>query len=176
MRKLPSLLAALALCLALATAAPLPAAAQLGVSAAFTASRLDHPVATVSSPTTLYGSTVSVYYQRGLFLALGGDIRGTFLGGNGITFNAGTAGPRVGVKLHALPIQVYAEALGGFNSYTSSTNAGSTIQAEYQLLAGGDATILPRIDWRVLEYAYTGSSANLSAHSLSTGIVLRLPF
>jgi hypothetical protein len=176
MRKLPALLATLVLCLALCIAVTRPAAAQLGISGAFTASRLDHPVTNVSSPSMLYGSTVSVYYQRGLLLSLGGDIRGTFLGRNGITFNAGTAGPRVALKLHALPIQVYAEALGGFNSYTSSTNAGSTIQAEYQLLVGGDATILPRIDWRVLEYAYTGSSANLSANSLSTGIVLRLPF
>jgi hypothetical protein len=176
MRKLPSLLAALGLCLALSAAAPIPAAAQLGISGAFTASRLDHPVTNVSSPTMLYGSTVGVYYQHGLILAFGGDIRGTFLGHNGITFNAGTAGPRVALKLHALPIQAYAEALGGFNSYSGGPGAGSTIQAEYQLLAGGDLTILPRIDWRVLEYAYTGSSANLSAHSLSTGIVLRLPF
>jgi hypothetical protein len=157
-------------------AAALPAAAQLGISGAFTASRFNHPITTISSPTMLYGSTVSIYYQRGMFLALGGDVRASFLGHDGISLNSGTAGPRVALKLHVLPLQAYAEALGGFNSYTPSPGAGNGIQAEYQLIAGGDLTIFPRIDWRVLEYAYTGSSGSLSSNSLSTGIVLRLPY
>ena len=63
MLKLPSLLTALSLAL-LPT---FPSAAQLGISGAFTASRLSHPVGPLGSPTMLYGETVSAYYQRGLF-------------------------------------------------------------------------------------------------------------
>ena len=62
MLKLPTLLTALSL----AFLPALPATAQLGLSGAFTASRLSHPVGAVGSPTTLYGETVSAYYQRRL--------------------------------------------------------------------------------------------------------------
>ncbi|HWZ50373.1 MAG TPA: hypothetical protein VNW54_02805 [Granulicella sp.] len=167
MRKLPMLFAVLAL--------PLAAAAQIGVSAGFTAARLNHPVSNVSSPTTLYGTTFGVYYQKGAVLALGGDIRANFLGGSGITLNSGAIGPRAAFRFRPLPLQLYGEALGGFNSYSGSASASSTNQAEYQLLTGFDTTLLPHIDWRVIEYAYTGASNSLSAHALSTGIVVRLP-
>jgi hypothetical protein len=172
MLKLPALLTALALSLA----ATHPAAAQVGISAAFTAARLNHPVTGVSSPTTLYGPTISVYYQKGALLALGGDIRASFLRGSGISFDSGAIGPRAALKFHPLPVQLYGEALGGFNNYTRSTGAPNSVQAEYQLLTGIDTTIFPRLDWRVVEYAYVGSSNDLSAHALSTGIVFRLPY
>ncbi len=84
MLKLPTLLAALSLALVPA----LPAAAQLGLSGDFTASRLSHPPGPLGSPTLLYGETVSVYYQRGTFFALGGDARASFLGGSGISLNS----------------------------------------------------------------------------------------
>jgi hypothetical protein len=172
MLKLTTLLTALSL----AFVPALPAAAQLGLSGDFTVSRLSHPVGTVSSPTTLYGETVSAYYQRGIFFAYGGDVRASFLGGSGISLNSGAIGPRIAFKFHALPLQVYGEALGGFNSYTGGPSANSTTQAEYQLIAGGDFTIFPHIDWRVVEYTYTNGSNTLSSHSLSTGIVLRIPY
>ena len=171
MLKLPTLLTALSLALS----PTLPAAAQLGLSGAFTASRLSHPVGTVGSPTMLYGETVSAYYQRGVFFAYGADVRGSFLGGSGISLNSGVIGPRVALKLHALPLQVYGEALGGISSYTGGPFVSSTTQAEYQLLLGTDFTVFPHIDWRVAEYAYTSGSGDLSSHSLSTGLVVRLP-
>jgi hypothetical protein len=172
MLKLPILLTALSLSFLPA----LPAAAQIGLSGDFTASRLSHPVGTVGSPTMLYGETVSAYYQRGIFFAYGGDVRASFLGGSGISLNSGAIGPRIAFKPHALPLQVYGEALGGFNSYTGGPFATSTTQAEYQLIAGGEYTIFPHIDWRVVEYTYTSSSNSLSSHSLSTGLVLRIPY
>lgn len=171
MLKLPTLLTALSLAL-LPT---LPAAAQIGLSGSFTASRLSHPVGSLGSPTMLYGETVSAYYQRGLFFAYGGDVRASFLGGSGISLNSGAIGPRVALKLHALPLQVYGEALGGISSYTGGPFVSSTTQAEYQLLLGTDFTVFPHIDWRVVEYSYTGGSGDLSSHSLSTGLVVRLP-
>jgi hypothetical protein len=172
MLKLPSVLAALSLSLIPA----LPAAAQVGLSGSFTASRLSHPVGAVGSPTMLYGETVSAYYQRGVFFAYGGDVRASFLGGSGVSLNSGAIGPRIAFKPHALPLQVYGEALGGFNSYTGGASANSTTQAEYQLIAGADYTIFPHIDWRVVEYTYTNGTNSLSSHSLSTGIVLRIPY
>jgi hypothetical protein len=172
MLKLPSVLVALSLFLIPAV----PAAAQLGLSGDFTASRLSHPVGAVGSPTMLYGETVSVYYQRGVFFAYGGDARASFLGGSGISLNSGAIGPRIAFKPHALPLQVYGEALGGFNSYTGGPFAASTTQAEYQLIAGADYTLFPHIDWRVVEYTYTSASNSLSSHSLSTGIVVRIPY
>ncbi|HEX4650153.1 MAG TPA: hypothetical protein VH250_01495 [Granulicella sp.] len=171
MLKLPTLLTVLSLALVPA----LPAAAQLGLSGSFTVSRLSHPVGAVSSPTTLYGETVSVYYQRGTFFAYGGDARASFLGGSGISLNSGAIGPRVAFKPPAIPLQIYGEALGGFTSYTGGPSANSISEAEYQLLVGGDYTLLPHIDWRVVEYTYTSASNSLSSHSLSTGIVVRLP-
>jgi hypothetical protein len=172
MLKLPTLLTALSL----AFVPALPAAAQLGLSGDFTVSRLSHPVGTVSSPTTLYGETVSAYYQRGIFFAYGGDVRASFLGGSGLSLNSGAIGPRVALKPHAVPLQVYGEALGGFNSYTGGPFVSSTTQAEYQLIVGGEYTVFPHIDWRVVEYTYTSASNSLSSHSLSTGIVLRIPY
>src|SRR5271163_1746156 len=164
MLKLPTLLAALSL----AFVPVLPSAAQLGLSGDFTVSRLSHPVSSVSSPTTLYGETVSAYYQRGIFFAYGGDVRASFLGGSGISLNSGAIGPRVAIKPHALPLQVYGEALGGFNSYTGGAFVSSTTQAEYQLIVGIDATVFPHIDWRAVEYTYTNGSGDLSSYSLST--------
>jgi len=172
MLKLPTLLTVLSLTFVPA----LPAAAQLGLSGDFTVSRLSHPVSSVGSPTTLYGETVSVYYQRGVFFAYGGDARASFLGGSGISLNSGAIGPRVALKPHPIPLQVYGEALGGFNSYTGGPFANSTTQAEYQLIVGGEYTLLPHIDWRIVEYTYTSASNSLSSHSLSTGIVVRLPY
>ena len=148
--------------------------AQLGASAAFTAARLSSP-RTVDTPTTIYGPTLSLYYQKGTFLALGGDVRASFLNASGVSLNTIDLGPRAALKLHPLPLQVYAEALGGFDSFTPRTGASNSHHFDYQLLGGLDATIFPRLDWRVLEYAYTGSTDNMHASSFSTGLVFRLP-
>ena len=57
-------------------------------------------------------------------------------------------------------------------------NQPSNTQFEYQFLAGFDLTVLPRLDWRVVEFSYGGLSAfngDLHPRTLSTGLVLRLP-
>jgi len=164
--KLSSILPAVALTLATATAS-----AQLGISAAFTADRLSSP----STRSTIYGPTLSLYYQHGPILALGGDVRASFLNGNGATLNTVSIGPRASVKLPVIPLRPYAEALGGFNSFTPTATSSSSHHFDYQLLGGLDLTVFPRLDWRVLEYAYTGSTDNMHASSFSTGLVFRLP-
>ena len=145
--------------------------AQLGISAVFTADRLSSP----QTRSTVYGPTLSLYYQHGTLLALGGDVRASFLNGNGATLNTGSIGPRASVKLPVIPLRPYAEALGGFNSFTPTATSSSSHHFDYQLLGGLDATIFPRLDWRVLEYAYTGSTDSLHAGSFSTGLVFRIP-
>lgn len=166
----PSLLFVLIIAATLLTT--LPASAQIGVSAAFTGATVSHS----GSSAGVYGPTVGVYAESGKFLAFGGDLRGSFLNGNNRTLNSGGLGPRVALKLHPFPLQVYGEALVGFNSFRGPTTTSGSTHIDYQLLAGGDFTLLPRLDWRVFEYSYTGSSGSLSADSFSTGLVLRLPF
>jgi hypothetical protein len=62
----------------------------------------------------------------------------------------------------------------------------SNTDFEYQFLGGLDMTILPRIDWRVVEFSYGGVSglgrsldpkigSSLNPKTISTGFVVRLP-
>ena len=62
--------------------------------------------------------------------------------------------------------------LGGFSSHTAGTSAN------YRWVGGIDTTILPRVDWRIADYSYSGggiTQGNITRHpqSLTTGIVLR---
>jgi len=152
-----------------------PSAGQAGISAVFTAERFAHPSNGVGSPSTLYGPTFSFYYQSGSFLALGGDVRASFLSGDGIGLDSGALGPRVAVRLRPLPWQIYGEALGGINSYSPGNGSSSSTHVQYELLGGLDATVFPRLDWRVIEYGYTAGTSSLSSNAFSTGLVLRLP-
>ena len=172
MRKLPSLLATLVVC----AAAALPAAAQLGISGAFTASRLNHPVTAVSSPTMLYGSTVSIYYQRGTFVALGGDIRATFLGHDGITFNSGTAGPRVALKSYRPPACRSMPRPSAASTATAPAPAPTTpSRPSTRSSPVATSPFFPASTGAYSSTPTTGSSGSLSSNSLSTGIVVRDP-
>ena len=100
------------------------------------------------------------------------DARGD-LSGN---INSGLVGPRVALKLPAIPIKPYGEFLIGFQSY-SKTAAGLKDPNDfaYRYVLGLDTTILPHIDWRVADFSYAlNNSANGDhAKTLSTGLVLR---
>jgi hypothetical protein len=53
-----------------------------------------------------------------------------------------------------------------------------TTKFTYQLLAGVDFTIFPRIDWRIVEFSYggfTGLEDDFHPKTLSMGFVVRLP-
>jgi hypothetical protein len=140
------------------------AEAQIGIYAGFTGAFLDPTNATI------FGPLIGVYAQTGRFIAIGADVRGSFLNYDGNQFYTGAAGPRIAFKPEILPIKPYVEALAGIASYTG----GSSIN--YQIIGGIDATILPRIDWRVVEFDYSAVYNNsLNAKSLTTGLVFRLP-
>ena len=77
-----------------------------------------------------------------------------------------------------LPISPYVEGLAGVGHFDYGQSQGSATKFEYQFLGGVDYTLIPRLDWRVVEFSYGGLSAfNGSLHpkTISTGLVLRLP-
>lgn len=145
------------------------ATAQLGVYAGFSGAQL------TGSSSNVYGPLVGAYLQKGDLLQLGLDLRGTFLTHNSAQFNTGAVGPRLAFKPVVLPFKPYAEALVGIASYSSGATRSAT-HLNYQLLAGIDTTILPRIDWRILEFDYSATPSNsINAKILTTGLVFRLP-
>jgi hypothetical protein len=123
----------------------------------------------------VYGGTVGLYSTafHAPVVSIGFDIRGEFLNGNGQSLNSGLGGLRLAVHPPALPLKPYVEALGGVGH--SETALGTATDAQYRILGGVDWTILPRIDWRVIEVSGGSTTGSIDPTVLSTGIVLRLP-
>lgn len=150
--------------------------AQVGLYANFS-------TATVNVPDVgrLYGSTFGGYFDKGhlLFLGTGIDARGVLLSKNSTTFNSGLVGPRVSAHIPAIPLRPYVEALIGAGHVDVNDGSAQTsaTKFEYQFLGGVDLTVLPHIDWRVVEFSYGGLSGldgSFNPKILSTGIVIRL--
>ena len=153
----------------LATFFATTATAQIGVYAGFSGAHV------TSAASTVFGPLFGAYMQKGGMLAIGLDARGTFLTRNGSEFYAGAAGPRIAVSPPLARIKPYLEGLVGAGGISGGTKSNS-VHLNYQVLFGVDATILPRIDWRVFEYSYSALvGASTSATVFTTGIVVRLP-
>jgi hypothetical protein len=156
-------------------AVTLTASAQTGLYAEYGASKVDAP-----SDNWIYGPTFGLYHDffSVPLVHVGADLRGSLLGVSQTTnLYSGTIGPRVSLHPHFL-IMPYAEALFGAGHYDFGAGQGGSTEFEYQFLAGADLTILPHIDWRVLEFSYGGLSVfsgDLHPKTLSTGFVIRLP-
>ncbi len=150
-----------------------PASAQLAVYAGFSGARVAG-----GSSEWAYGPLVGLYKQSGYLAStinIGGDLRGSFLNRNGFNYYTGAAGPRVAFKAPALPLRPYVEGLVGVASYNSGNGTESTTHFNYQILAGLDVTLIPKIDWRVIEFDYSAvSGQNVNAKMLTTGLVLRI--
>jgi hypothetical protein len=156
---------------------PLPVLAQTGIYASFSASNFDVP-----NVNWQYGPMIGIYHDfwHPPFLGIGADIRGSFIGSGSTKLYGGVLGPRVDLHPPVFPVKPYVEVLGGigqanFGEGFATTN---TTSFEYQLVAGVDVTIFPRIDWRLAEFTYSGfSDLNENAYpkTISTGIVIRLP-
>lgn len=152
------------------------ASAQTGLYVEYGGSKVDAP-----NNNWIYGPTFGLYHDffSAPLVHLGGDIRGSVLGiTNTTTVTSGEIGPRVSVHPRVLPAMPYLEALGGIGHYDYGTNQPSDTEFEYQFLAGIDITVLPRLDWRIVEFSYGGLSAfngTLHPKTLSMGLVLRLP-
>jgi len=156
---------------------PIFAQGQVGLYADFSTADLNLP-----HVDRMYGSTFGAYFDKGhlLFLHTGLDARGAILGSGSSDLDSGLVGPRVWVQLPAIPIKPYVEALigGGHIEVGEGSSQTSATKFEYQFLGGLDMTILPRIDWRVIEFSYgqlSGLNSGFNPKTISTGIVLRLP-
>jgi hypothetical protein len=151
------------------------APAQTGLYAEFGASKVDAP-----SNNWIYGPTFGLYHDfySVPLVHLGADLRGSLLGISETTsLYSGTIGPRVSLHPHFL-VMPYAEALFGVGHYDFGAGQGSDTEFEYQLLGGADVTILPRVDWRVIELSNGGLSVytgDLHPKTFITGLVVRLP-
>jgi hypothetical protein len=159
------------------------AQAQTAIYGEFTAAKLSTP-----NTSWMYGPTVGLYHdsEHGLF-ATGLDVRGTFAG-RGNTNGAYTSqtldtllgGVRLAVMPRVLPFKPYGEILGGLGHLKVGQGSARTSSTKfaYQFVGGVDFTILPRVDWRVVEFSYgrlAGLSDSFVPKTLSTGIVFRLP-
>lgn len=158
---------------ALVAAAPAALHAQLAVYGTGTGATFSNAPKSVG-----YGGTVGIYKQAGHALntvSLGLDARGTFVGRDGFNFYTGAVGPRLAIKPHVIPLSPYLEGLVGIASFNGGSGTGSSTKFNYQIAGGLDATILPHLDWRVIDVAYSAvSSQSISAVNFSTGLVVRL--
>lgn len=90
------------------------------------------------------------------------------------SIKGGFVGPRLALRLPGLPLKPYVEALIGGSSYPNLPN-GLPLKRGIagRFVAGVDTTILPHIDWRVVDFSYGITTASPRAASLTTGLVVR---
>ncbi len=163
------------LLLLLAAVSMAPAArAQIAAGVALTGQNLTQYY-TPGQSKWIYGPTISLQDEHGHVLKLGGDLRASFLRRDGVGVNSFAIGPRASVKLPAVPIRPYAEVLIGIIGVRSTNTGPFTTHVEYQYVFGVDQTVLPHVDWRVLEYSHGGvvNSSEDKRDQLSTGLIFR---
>jgi hypothetical protein len=118
--------------------------------------------------------TVGLYVQffklGPVFLAV--DARGDLSS----QIRSGLAGPRLAIKLPILPIRPYGELLFGVANYPQ-TVAGFQYSNDfaYRYVVGVDSTILPHLDWRVVDFSYSinNSAGYGHAETVTSGLVIR---
>jgi hypothetical protein len=169
--------------------------AQTGIYATFDASRYVEKNVFFTPPANsdnsengwLYGPAVGLYsdFIHAGPIRFGTDVRGEFIrGANNASRNDVLLGLRLAVKPPVLPIKPYIQGSAGVAVTHGPGSGGSSTNLQYRVAGGVDYTILPHIDWRVIEVGegslvnYTFGSGLHQSNSLltlATGIVLRLP-
>ena len=177
MRRSPQFPTRLALILGCLIFFSLAASAQTGIYAEFSTSDFN-----ASGVDRQYGPTFGLYHNlwRPPFLGIGFDLRATLLGSGDTKAYMGFVGPRLQVRPRVIPLMPYVEGLVGVGDVHvgSGGNFFSKTAFAFEGVVGVDWTILPRLDWRVVELSSGGFSslnASISPRILSTGVVLRLP-
>lgn len=143
--------------------------AQIGIYGGFSGAKI-----TSGPETGSYGALIGMYAQSGHYAHFGGDFRGSILSRNGFNYNTFSVGPRLALKPPVLPLRPYVEGLVGGAWYNNGSGTSSDSHVGYHFVAGVDWTLYPHIDWRVLDYDYSGNTGSIKAHILSTGLVVRL--
>lgn len=167
----------IALLLACLIGFALPSMAQTGVYAMFSTSDFQSP-----GVSRQYGPSFGLYHDMWHLPVVhaGFDLRATLLGSGSTKAYMGLIGPKVQIHPHVLPLMPYVEGLVGAGDVQVG-GAGSAVSktaVAYEGAIGIDWTILPRIDWRVVEFSaggFASLNASVSPRTLSTGLVLRLP-
>jgi len=155
-------------------AAAVPAArAQNGIYVMYTGAGISG----ISAPNQ-YGPTVGAYIEstHAKVVSAGVDFRASFLNGsNNSSVDGGMAGFRLVIKPRVLPIAPYGELLIGVAQ--STVSAKTTTDFQTAVVVGLDYTLVPHVDWRVVELSYgrVNSASAFNPTSVSTGIVFRLP-
>jgi hypothetical protein len=157
----------------LLTSAARPLHAQIGLYAGFSGASVS-----AASSDWAYGPIVGIYKQSGHLastISFGGDLRGSFINRNGFHYYTGAVGPRIAFKAPVIPLRPYFEGLVGVANYNTATGTDSNTHFNYQIVGGLDLTLIPRVDWRVLDFAYSAvSGQSVNAKILSTGLVIRI--
>lgn len=183
MRRFPPLVLAshlpirAALLLACLVALAASSRAQTGIYAEFSTSNFHSP-----GIGRQYGPTFGLYHEvfHPPFLRIGFDARASLLGSDSHKAYMGMIGPQLQLHPRVLPVMPYVEGLVGAGNVNVG-QGGSFISKTafaYDGVIGLDWTILPRLDWRVVEFSaggFGGTGAGISPRTWSTGLVLRLP-
>lgn len=156
--------------------AGIPSWGQNALYATFSGSRPDY-----ANSHWTYGSTFGFYRDSKHIpgFDFGYDIRGTILATDRTTkVIGGQWGPRMNLRLPM--VKPYVEGLVGAAHVETGTGASyrSNIYLSYGLVGGANVTLLPRLDWRVVDFTYGGYPAlygHTNYKTVSTGLVLRLP-
>ena len=129
-----------------------------------------------------YGPAFGIYHDmwHAPFLRAGVDVRAMLLGGGSTEAYSGLFGPTLQLHPHVVPLKPYVEGLIGAGHVNAGRGVATidTTAFAYAGVIGLDWTILPRVDWRVIEFSAEGFSnlnGNVSPKTWGTGLVLRIP-
>jgi hypothetical protein len=161
---------------------PFAARGQYAVAGSFTAQHITlstNSNGTANQSAWVYGPTFSVQHERGHFVKFGFDARGSFLTGSNVGVRSFDVGPRLAITPRVLPIKVFGEVLIGGIGVRPRADSAYTTHFDLQEVVGVDYTLIPHVDWRVLEFAH-GNVLGLGGlpdedtrNQLSSGIVVR---
>ena len=129
-----------------------------------------------------YGGTPGFYCDRWKadWAHAGFDLRVPLLGSGTSKLEGGLGGARIRLDRIGLNFKPYAELLAG-GSHVTNLEGGSSVHSnsfQYQVVAGVDRKVSPRIDWRLAELSWgrlTYREHGFALTTVSTGLVLRFP-
>lgn len=107
-------------------------------------------------------------------LYLGWNLQGSILSHGDAKLNSGMAGLYLTANTHVIPFRPYIEALAGVGGYNYGQKQSITNSFQYTVNGGLFSTILPHVDWRVIEVGGGElTSHNNNLFHLSTGVMVR---
>jgi hypothetical protein len=152
--------------------------AQLGVGVAYTAQHIANTNTAPLDAAWLNGATFIVQEDFGepLFQA-GFAGRCTLTSGSGVSVRSATFGPRVAVAPPRLRAKLFAELQFGVLDVQPAPGRLRTGHIESTFVVGLDHQIVRHIDWRIVEYAYSGVNffdSEDARNQISTGLLFHL--